>query len=102
MGILYRRFVHPSLVAREEEIDHMILRLQEQGYNTVTKLAVKAFNYASNMVMQTAIRGGGGLVHQLRKSYSLTDPGHSESDISDQRAITSEPDEMLELEQRRR
>ena len=39
-----------------QEIDRMILRLQEQGYNTVTKLAVKAFNYASNMVMQTAIR----------------------------------------------
>jgi len=55
-SILYRRFVHPSLIAREEEIDRMILRLQEQGYNTVTKLAVKAFNYASNMVMQTAIR----------------------------------------------
>jgi hypothetical protein len=55
-SILYRRFVHPSLIAREEEIDHMILRLQEQGYNTVTKLAVKGFNYASNMVMQTAIR----------------------------------------------
>merc|ERR1712212_802099 len=55
-SILYRRFVHPSLIAREEEIDRMILRLQEQGYNTVTKLAVKAFNYASNMIMQTAIR----------------------------------------------
>ncbi len=39
-----------------QEIDRMILRLQEQGYNTVTKLAVKAFNYASNMIMQTAIR----------------------------------------------
>ena len=37
----------------------MILRMQEQGYNTVTKLAVKGFNYASNMVMQTAIRVSG-------------------------------------------
>ena len=34
----------------------MILKLQEQGYNTVTKLAVKAFNNVSNIVMQTAIR----------------------------------------------
>jgi len=58
-SILYRRFVHPSLIAREEEIDRMILRMQEQGYNTVTKLAVKGFNYASNMVMQTAIRAPG-------------------------------------------
>ena len=33
-----------------------VLKLQEQGYNTVTKLAVKAFNNVSNIVMQTAIR----------------------------------------------
>ena len=55
-SIIYRRFVHPNLIVREEEIDRMIQRLQEQGYNTVTKLAVRAFNYVSNMVMQTAIR----------------------------------------------
>ena len=55
-SIIYRRFVHPNLIVREEEIDRMICKLQEQGYNTVTRLAVKAFNYISNMVMQTAIR----------------------------------------------
>ena len=73
-SIIYRRFVHPNLIGkihgkvrqiclhilliavREDEIDRMICRLQEQGYNTVTKLAVKGFNYISNMVMQTAIR----------------------------------------------
>ena len=77
-SILYRRFVHPTLINREEEIDQMskstvclpfcclpffvynflfsVLKLQEQGYNTVTKLAVKAFNNVSNIVMQTAIR----------------------------------------------
>lgn len=82
-SILYRRFVHPALLNREEvlalklfleetdvqvimhkrfrnvflqEIDLMILKLQEQGYNTVTKLAVRGFNYVSNLVMQTAIR----------------------------------------------
>ena len=51
-------------------------------------------------------QGGGGLVHQLRKSYSLTDLGHDESDsISNNErisAITSEPDEMIELEHKRR
>merc|ERR1711862_296493 len=55
-SIIYRRFVHPNLIVREDEIDRMICRLQEQGYNTVTKLTVKGFNYISNMVMQTAIR----------------------------------------------
>ena len=40
-------------------------------------------------------QGGGGLVHQLRKSYSLTDLGHTENDygatITEHRAITSDP-----------
>ncbi len=34
----------------------MILRMQEQGYNTVTRMAGRAFNYVSDFVMQTAIR----------------------------------------------
>jgi len=102
-SILYRRFVHPTLINREEEIDQMILKLQEQGYNTVTKLAVKAFNNVSNIVMQTAIRGGGGLVHQLRKSYSLTDLNSDEPDYgADLREITNDTDEIRELERRRR
>ena len=39
-----------------QEIDHMILRMQEQGYNTVTRMAGRAFTYVSDFVMQTAIR----------------------------------------------
>lgn len=45
-----------SLVSVFQEIDRMILKLQEQGYNTVTKLAVRAFHYTSDLIMQTAIR----------------------------------------------
>ena len=38
------------------------------------------------------IQGGGGLVHQLRKSYSLTDLGNDESDFggAELRAITND------------
>ena len=55
-SLIYRKFIHPNLMKKEREIDRMILRLQNQGYNAVTKLAVKALNYASNLVMQTAFR----------------------------------------------
>ena len=43
-----------------------------------------------NMFLQ--IQGGGGLVHQLRKSYSLTDLGNDESDFggAELRAITND------------
>ena len=49
------------------------------------------FTNNTNSIQQ----GGGGLVHQLRKSYSLTDLGHDENDygatITEHRAITSDP-----------
>merc|ERR1719412_278833 len=74
-SIIYRKFVHPALMKKEDEIDHMMLRLQEQGYRSLTQFGGRAFTYLSNFVMQTAIRGGGGLVTQLKKSYSLADLG---------------------------
>lgn len=80
-SLLYRKLVHPNLMKREEvsqvnaclafcaistksssipflfqEIDHMITRLQEQGYNTAIRLGSRAFQYVTNAVMQTAIK----------------------------------------------
>ncbi|XP_032686372.1 uncharacterized protein LOC116851239 isoform X2 [Odontomachus brunneus] len=72
-SILYRRFVHPALIRREAEIDEALARATEQGYTAVLHLGTKGVNYATTVLMQTAIKGGGGLVQQLRKSYSLSD-----------------------------
>jgi hypothetical protein len=46
----------------------MILRLQEQGYNTVTRLAGRAFRAVSDFVMQTAIRVSAGCPRRSRVS----------------------------------
>nr|XP_012220379.1 PREDICTED: uncharacterized protein LOC105671082 isoform X1 [Linepithema humile]XP_012220381.1 PREDICTED: uncharacterized protein LOC105671082 isoform X1 [Linepithema humile]XP_012220382.1 PREDICTED: uncharacterized protein LOC105671082 isoform X1 [Linepithema humile]XP_012220383.1 PREDICTED: uncharacterized protein LOC105671082 isoform X1 [Linepithema humile]XP_012220384.1 PREDICTED: uncharacterized protein LOC105671082 isoform X1 [Linepithema humile] len=72
-SILYRRFVHPALIRREADIDETLARVTEQGYTAVLHLGTKGVNYATTVLMQTAIKGGGGLVQQLRKSYSLSD-----------------------------
>ncbi|XP_075975514.1 uncharacterized protein LOC142976149 isoform X2 [Anticarsia gemmatalis] len=72
-SILYRKFVHPALCRREQEIDEYIAKAKDQGYHTVLNLGTKGVNYATTVIMQTAIKGGGGLVQQLRKSYSLSD-----------------------------
>ncbi|KAK9738018.1 TB2/DP1, HVA22 family [Popillia japonica] len=73
-SILYRKFVHPMLSSREQEIDDYISKAKEQSYKQVLDLGSKGVN----ALMQTAIKGGGGLVNQIRKSYSL-------SDLSEQR-----------------
>ncbi|XP_031834178.1 uncharacterized protein LOC116427684 [Nomia melanderi] len=72
-SILYRRFVHPALIRREAEIDETLARVTEQGYSAVLHLGSKGVNYATTVLMQTAIKGGGGLVQHLKKSYSLSD-----------------------------
>lgn len=69
-SILYRKFVHPWLTRREDDIDNFIAQAKQQGYSTVIQLGTKGVNYATTVLMQTAIKGGGGLVNQLRRSYS--------------------------------
>ncbi|XP_061378613.1 uncharacterized protein LOC116769826 isoform X1 [Danaus plexippus] len=91
-SILYRKFVHPALCRREQEIDEYIAKAKDQGYHTVLNLGTKGVNYATTVIMQTAIKGGGGLVQQLRKSYSLSDL--SECEPREERA-PDEADDVL-------
>ncbi|XP_025837457.1 receptor expression-enhancing protein 4 isoform X2 [Agrilus planipennis] len=75
-SILYRKFVHPTLVSKEQEIDDYISKAKERSYKQVLDLGSKGVN----VLMQTAIKGGGGLVNQLRRSYSLSDLSGSPDD----------------------
>ncbi|XP_045499293.1 uncharacterized protein LOC123696941 isoform X3 [Colias croceus] len=91
-SILYRKFVHPALCRREQEIDEYIAKAKDQGYHTVLNLGTKGVNYATTVIMQTAIKGGGGLVQQLRKSYSLSDLTECEPR---EELATNEADDVL-------
>ncbi|XP_045467555.1 receptor expression-enhancing protein 4 isoform X2 [Harmonia axyridis] len=88
-SILYRKFVHPMLSSKEQEIDEYISKAKEQSYKQVLDIGQKGVT----VLMQTAIKSGGGLVNQLRKSYSLsdlndeTDHSQEETDIVPARLI---------------
>lgn len=70
---LYKKFVHPHLVKRENEIDEYISQATKQGYSTILNLGQKGLTYATNVVVKTAIRGQSTLVDHVRKSYSTND-----------------------------
>lgn len=77
---LYRKFVHPMLTKREnvsnfcvcdlvfrkstilwfllllQEIDEYISQAKEKGYTAVLQLGSRGVNYATNVIMQTAIK----------------------------------------------
>ncbi|XP_064212198.1 receptor expression-enhancing protein 4 isoform X2 [Tribolium castaneum] len=78
-SILYRKFVHPALSSREQEIDEYISKAKEQSYKQFLDLGSKGVT----ALMQTALKGGGGLVNQLRKSYSLSDLSDPSQDMGD-------------------
>nr|XP_017090906.2 uncharacterized protein LOC108121372 isoform X8 [Drosophila bipectinata] len=53
---LYRKFVHPMLTRHEQEIDEYVNQAKERGYSAVLQLGSKGVNYATNVLMQTAIK----------------------------------------------
>ncbi|XP_059484882.1 muscle M-line assembly protein unc-89-like isoform X2 [Neocloeon triangulifer] len=101
-SFLYRKFVHPTLTEREKEIDEYLAKMKEKSYSTMVELGSKGINYA----LQTAIKGGGGLVNQLKKSYSLGDLNEEQVDAPRRRAIknevelTDDEDDEVQDEQR--
>ena len=61
------------LISREKEIDDLIERTKQQGYTTFVQLFSSGFTYASNLFMNSALRGHSLLGTQLRRSLSMTD-----------------------------
>jgi len=72
-GIVYRRFLHPVLCNREEEIDAVLCRAKEQGYQKVSAYATRGLSWVASSILSTAIRGGGTVLTQIRRSYSMLD-----------------------------
>ncbi|XP_067628203.1 uncharacterized protein ReepA isoform X5 [Eurosta solidaginis] len=76
-GTLYPAYASYKAVrtknVKEYEIDEYLNQAKERGYSAVLQLGTKGVNYATNVIMQTALKGGGNLVQTIRRSYSLSD-----------------------------
>lgn len=71
-SILYKKVVHPMLNSREQEIDELIEKTKINGYSAFLQIFTSGFNYASNLFMNSAMRGQSLLGSQLQKSLSVT------------------------------
>ena len=72
-SLLYKKVVHPLLIAREKEIDELIEKTKQQGYTTFLQLFSSGFTYASHLFLHSAVKGQSLLGSQLKKSLSLND-----------------------------
>lgn len=72
-SLLYKNVVHPMLISREKEIDELIEKTKQQGYTTFLQVFSSGFQYASNLFVNSALRGQSLLGNQLKKSLSMND-----------------------------
>lgn len=55
-SILYKTFIHPKLSQHEQEIDEYINQAKVRGYRAVIDVGTKTFDYASKLIVETAIK----------------------------------------------
>jgi len=76
---LYRKFVHPMLTKREQEIDEYISQAKEKGYSAVLQYGSRGVNYATSVIMQTALK----TIDGISSNKSERNPLQSSNDITD-------------------
>ncbi|XP_046809598.1 uncharacterized protein LOC111686151 isoform X3 [Lucilia cuprina] len=84
---LYRKFVHPMLTRREQEIDEYLNQAKERGYSAVLQLGSKGVNYATNVIMQTAIKTFHYGLNATNHQQSILPSSQSDDDIYARRSI---------------
>uniref|UniRef100_A0A8B9BK04 Receptor expression-enhancing protein n=1 Tax=Anser brachyrhynchus TaxID=132585 RepID=A0A8B9BK04_9AVES len=64
-SLLYRKFVHPTLSRREQEIDTYIIQARERGYETMVRFGKRGLNIAATAAVQAAAKGGSGVLPKM-------------------------------------
>lgn len=82
-SVLYRKFVHPTLSSKEQEIDEYLSQAKDRSYEAVVQFGRRGLNVAASAAVTAAAKGQGALSERLR-SFSMQDlttiRGESSSD----------------------
>lgn len=70
-SLLYRKFVHPALVRREQKIDDLITAAQTRSYDTAMELGQKGVRYVTGLVMEGALRAPGMMAEIVNGSGQM-------------------------------
>lgn len=70
-SLLYRKFVHPALVRREQKIDDLINAAQTRSYDTAMELGQKGVRYVTGLVMEGALRAPGMMAEIVNGSGQM-------------------------------
>ena len=73
-SLLYRKFVHPQLLRRENKIDEMIVAAQTRSYDTAVQLGQKSVRYVTALIMEQAVRAPAVMQDLISGQQDLTAP----------------------------
>jgi len=79
-SVLYRGLIHPVLLNHEEEIDQYLTDMIDKTYTLSVRYARLAAQRVTKVMIETAIKGGGGIVTTLKRSVSMNDLSQSEDE----------------------
>uniref|UniRef100_A0A4W3IJK6 Receptor expression-enhancing protein n=1 Tax=Callorhinchus milii TaxID=7868 RepID=A0A4W3IJK6_CALMI len=71
-SVLYRKFVHPTLSSKEQEIDEYLSQAKDRSYEAVVQFGRRGLNVAASAAVTAAAKGQGALSERLR-SFSMQD-----------------------------
>ncbi|XP_078079941.1 receptor expression-enhancing protein 1 isoform X4 [Mustelus asterias] len=71
-SVLYRKFVHPTLSSKEQEIDDYLSQAKDRSYEAVVQFGRRGLNVAATAAVTAAAKGQGALSERLR-SFSMQD-----------------------------
>ncbi|XP_048454185.1 receptor expression-enhancing protein 1 [Rhincodon typus] len=71
-SVLYRKFVHPTLSSKEQEIDDYLSQAKDRSYEAVMQFGRRGLNVAATAAVTAAAKGQGALSERLR-SFSMQD-----------------------------
>jgi len=94
-SLLYRKYVHPALIQREQRIDAMLENAQIQSYNTLMELGQRGMKYITGLVMESAVRTPGLVMNAFQFGADIR--VNDNMDISDDDMIPATSEQIEEL-----
>jgi len=78
-SLLYRKFVHPQLLSREQKIDEMIVAAQTRSYDTAMQLGQRSVRYVTGLIMDQAVRAPAIMQDIMTGSASSAGGGNTQT-----------------------
>jgi receptor expression-enhancing protein 1/2/3/4 len=91
-SLLYKKFIHPSLMKKEDDIDALLEEAKTKGYSTFKQIGGKGVKYVTNLLMEGMVRAP-TMMAELVQTGQLSIESRRIVDVTDHMAGSSRTNE---------